>query len=357
MVPPAETAEPSTVPARLPTVLTAPELLDKAFRRSGKVGEMHGTREEKAKQRELARVHAVGNTLTAALRKYEVSFPSFERLPDFHRELLRLTIDVDRARQALGSVKWARERVESLQNEQTRRLKRAPLPELGRIRLHAHGRMASVVKQIAKNLAYLTEVRKALRGLPTLSPGNKTIVVAGYPNVGKSSLVRKISSAEPEIAPYPFTTKGVIVGHFTHRRVRYQIVDTPGLLDRPLEERNAIELQAVLALRHLADVVVFLLDPSEHCGYPLERQLHLLQEIRNSFDVPILEVEWKVDVKRTGSARLKASGESGEGVEAVVKEFVRLAGEPEGMPVRRGTAAADKKSVREPTIGPPSGSS
>jgi len=40
-----------------------------------------------------------------------------------------------------------------------------------------------------------------------------TVVVAGYPNVGKSSFIRLVSTAEPEIAAYPFTTKGVIVGH------------------------------------------------------------------------------------------------------------------------------------------------
>jgi len=104
--------------------------------------------------------------------------------------------------------------------------------------------------------------------LPDIRPDEPAIVIAGYPNVGKSSFVNRVTRASNQIAEYPFTTKGVQIGHFERDHVRYQIVDTPGLLDRPEDERNDIERQAVSALEHLADVVVFVLDPSGDCGYP-----------------------------------------------------------------------------------------
>ena len=44
--------------------------------------------------------------------------------------------------------------------------------------------------------------------------------------------------------PYAFTTKSLFVGHMDHKYLRWQVIDTPGLLDRPLEERNTIEMQA-----------------------------------------------------------------------------------------------------------------
>ncbi len=52
-----------------------------------------------------------------------------------------------------------------------------------------------------------------------------------------------------------------------------QVVDTPGLLDHPLEERNTIEMQAITALAHLRAAVLYILDLSEQCGQPLEQQV------------------------------------------------------------------------------------
>ena len=69
-----------------------------------------------------------------------------------------------------------------------------------------------MVHQIDKDLLFLNEVRNVLRKLPHVEDAF-TVVIAGYPNVGKSSFIRLVSSATPEIASYPFTTKGVIVGH------------------------------------------------------------------------------------------------------------------------------------------------
>ena len=121
--------------------------------------------------------------------------------------------------------------------------------------------MASVVHQVGDDLLFLNEARNILRKLPHVSEDEFTVVVAGFPNVGKSSFIRLVSTAEPEIAAYPFTTKGIIVGHRDiGGRERIQFIDTPGLLERPAEERNPIERQAVSAIINTADLVIFILD-------------------------------------------------------------------------------------------------
>lgn len=51
------------------------------------------------------------------------------------------------------------------------------------------------------------------------------------------------------------------------------MLDTPGILDRPLEERNTIEMQSITALAHLRAAVLYIVDLSEQCGYSLAQQV------------------------------------------------------------------------------------
>jgi nucleolar GTP-binding protein len=132
-------------------------------------------------------------------------------------------------------------------------------------------------------------------------------------------LVARISTAKPRVAVYPFTTQEISVGTFEKKYLRYQVIDTPGLLDRDLSDRNPIELRAVLALRHLADVIVFIFDPTETCGYLMEQQEHLLETIKKEFaNVPVIEVENKSDLSKSGNKRIKISAETGAGVQKLI---------------------------------------
>jgi nucleolar GTP-binding protein len=191
-----------------------------------------------------------------------------------------------------------------------------------------YGRVSSIIKQVDKNLIFLSGAQKILRTFPDIED-IPTVVIAGYPNVGKSSLIRQLSAAKPEIAQYPFTTKQIYVGHMEktvrYEKKRYQIIDTPGLLDRPLAERNNIEKQAIAALRHLADLIVFLFDPTGTSGYQMNEQTLMLEDIKKLFDdVPFIIVENKVDIKNTGSANRKISCSTGEGIKELRQEIFSM---------------------------------
>merc|ERR1712112_501448 len=154
-----------------------------------------------------------------------------------------------------------------------------------------------VMRRQNQSLGYLEQVRQHLSRLPTIDPNTRTLLITGFPNVGKSSFINKITRADVEVQPYAFTTKSLYVGHTDYKYLRWQVVDTPGILDHPLEDRNTIEMQAITALAHLRAAVLYFLDPSEQCGHTLDQQKHLFDSIRPLFNnKPLVVVANKMDV-------------------------------------------------------------
>lgn len=96
------------------------------------------------------------------------------------------------------------------------------------------------------------------------------------------------------------------------------MVDTPGLLDRPMDERNLIEMQAIAALENVGDVLVFLIDASETGGTSLNEQLNLLREVRSLVtERPIIIAHSKSDLLKEipDDAEHLLCAISGDGIE------------------------------------------
>jgi nucleolar GTP-binding protein len=301
---------------KIPPILTPDELIDKAFKRANKVQVTARDRATKNKKMAIAKVRKASNTISSTLNKYIKSFPSFDNIPIFYYELFDVTIGIDDLKKSLGALDWCRKTVKSIADKTVNNISRSRDRSYIKNQFNsAYGRFSSVLKQIEKDLSFLDEARNKLRAAPAIDSQKPTIVFAGAPNVGKSLLVARISSAKPKIASYPFTTKGISVGHIEDQGIVYQVIDTPGLLDREMEERNEMEKKAILALRHLANIIVFIIDPSEHCGYKIDSQLRILSDIKSRFSqIPIIEVENKSDITKLYSHRKKISALQGEGI-------------------------------------------
>jgi nucleolar GTP-binding protein len=311
--------------------MTAQEVLDKGLRRAAKATGKGKTKVERARRAAVAKIQTLGDTIDTTLKRYLDAVPSLERLPDFQRELVDVLVGVGDLKHELGAIDWGRDQVRRVCRQAARQAGRSSgVDEALRLRKGAYGRVSSLVNRIGPNLESLAAMRHKLIRVPDIDPALPTIVVAGYPNVGKSQFVAAVSTGKPKVAPYPFTTQGIGVGHFERRWQRYLVVDTPGLLDRPMEDRNPIERQAIVALRHLADVIVFLFDPTETCGYPMAAQERLLAEVREAFaGTPVLEVENKADMIRTDSPRMKVSALSGASCAEVLEIAVATIGRRE----------------------------
>lgn len=296
----------------IPTVPTAEEVLDRCFRRAATKKQQ----KKKGRRADEEFVRAVASAVHDKLEWVVQSFPSIDRLPPFYREVTDILVSIDRLKRSLGAIQWAATQARRTGTRIARDIRSAEDPAVYRRR--AVARIASIVHQVDGDLRYLGEVRNILRRIPHVSEEEFTVVVAGFPNTGKSSFIRAVSSAEPEIASYPFTTLRIIVGHRSFgRRDRMQLVDTPGLLDRPADERNQAERQAVSAITMLGDTILFLVDASEQCGYPVEAQFRLRDQLAALTSLPVITAASKSDIASLpGYPNL--SVETGEGVEEII---------------------------------------
>jgi len=318
----------------LPTTPTSEELLDKAFSRAARTG-----RAKDGLDAETSMLQTAANIVSDNLENVVTAWPDFDTLDPFYYELADAVMTsntegeggIDVTRQHLSEVGWAGRKVEEIRDEYQGRL-RGDVTTARKLRKQAFARIADVVEEVEDDLAAVGAARNDLRDLPDIRPDEPAIVVAGYPNVGKSSFVNAVTNADNETASYPFTTTEIRVGHIERDHIRYQLVDTPGLLDRPPEDRNDIESQAASALEHLADCVLVLVDASGECGYPLEVQLALRDALEGEFDVPVLTVCNKADRSRDVEADHYMSVTEGENVDGVLDAAVAAVGYEPDLP-------------------------
>lgn len=284
----------------IPTIPTVEELLDKGFSRGKKAADMKRSekipKRIKGKRIEEVRVTTACQVIEAKLKMIIDRTPEIEELPEFYQDYIDITVGVDDLKQALGGINWAYGIISQLEDEYKNRIRKSAPERANTLRKQAYGRISSVVKKISKDLDFLDFAKNRLRNMPTVNFEATTVVIAGFPNVGKSTLLRQLTDAEPEVANYPFTTKGIQIGHIERHWQDIQIIDTPGLLDRPIGDMNDIELNAIVALEDLADTILFIFDASETCGYYLENQYNLFCEIQNIFDIPFIPLFNKIDL-------------------------------------------------------------
>ena len=266
----------------LPTVLNKEELLDKAFARAKKAADRvdDSDRVFRVRKQLNRMVQTASDILTTYLMDTVNLWPSLDQSPQFDVSMIDACVGCDDYRHHLSMLQWASNQISKIATQNTRKITRTGKIELmHEARREAYGRISSIIGRIGPSLDWLGQSREVLKRLPSIDQLSPCIVVCGAPNVGKSAFISALSSGNMEVNHYPFTTKRIHLGHFNFRRLQYQMVDTPGLLDRPMHKRNHIEMQAISALENLGSLVLFLIDESENCGMSMEEQNNLLEEI------------------------------------------------------------------------------
>ncbi|MEM2677920.1 MAG: GTPase [Thermofilaceae archaeon] len=257
------------------------ELFEAAKRRASRAASRRRRdRLASVKGEELSRIRAASEYVSRKLTKVALSMPFLDSLHPFYRELLLTMIDENTYKVCLSRIRSVARLVRRIAVEAAREVRASSEErEARKARKAFFGRLQSLLESLDECFRLIRGWQGEIAKLPSIDPTLPSIVIAGAPNVGKSSLLRAISRAKPEVKPYPFTTTNVIVGHLELANTRVQAIDTPGLLDRPLSEKGPIERRAVSALKHLRGVTVFLFDPTLSCGFPLDFQMRVYNEV------------------------------------------------------------------------------
>ena len=119
-----------------------------------------------------------------------------------------------------------------------------------------------LVKAKIANLKKKELVRSASKGkkegYSVRKTGDGTVIMLGFPSVGKSTLLNKITNANSPIGSYDFTTLSVIPGTMEYKHAKIQILDVPGVVSGAASGRG--RGKEVLAVMRNCDLVLMLLD-------------------------------------------------------------------------------------------------
>ena len=308
------------IPERIPTVPDSKEIIERSFKGVNKVQNIYlPSFLNKLKSVSIQKIKLMEATAKKALGRVYDGFPKFDDLDRFERDVLFIMVNGREYERSLNNLKWARTKITELATNSIRGINKAPnMTVIARFRSSFYGRFSSIIEDMDESLTFLREAREALKKVPQVSREMKIIIIAGFPNVGKSSLISKLTNLTPEIADYPFTTKSINVGMMKMGASIYEVLDVPGLLNR--KNHNTIERVALAAIENIGNLVVCMMDPTEECGYRLEEQQKLCDSLKD-LGKNVLIVENKIDVERTDSDNIKISCATGEGVEELKKKM------------------------------------
>src|SRR5437762_58198 len=170
--------------------------------------------------------------------------------------------------------------------------------------------------------------------------------LVGYPNAGKSTLLRKISAARPKVAAYPFTTLHPIVGVIKFPGYkRATIADIPGLIEGAHQGVGLVHE----FLRHITRcrILVLVIDVAGSEGRnPVEDLQNLRREI-DLYDPTLSSCPWLVIANKMDLPDAKKNVEAVRERLPKIKIILTSAAKGEGMDALKETLAATMTNDRD----------
>lgn len=250
----------------------------------------------KRKDLELEKIRYLCKNLNQVLQKIISSFPKFERLHPIYIDLLNTNFKkLSDLEDALDRFNWIRKEIEKLGDNSIHKIKKTDFNNaIGFTMGKFLGKVNSLFIRNKTYFQTLESCRLFMKDFPKFLD-LPTIAICGFPNVGKSTLMKNMTNSNVEIQNYPFTTKGLMFSYIKRSEKNYiQLVDTPGLLNR--KKTNQIEQRSILVIRKYSEKLIFVFDFTENCGYTIEEQVKLFKQTKEELNKEIIIYLSKKDI-------------------------------------------------------------
>jgi nucleolar GTP-binding protein len=233
-------------------------------------------RMDKIKRTEERMIQIISSNLSKPLERIVKEFPSFDNLSEFYKEMLKIEVGIVELKKALATLSWTQVKVREFSKLYSRKISTSnDVRQMQLLKNQYIGRVSSLFKRNKEIFIYLDECRAALEKFPAVKDGLYTVAISGFPNVGKSTLLSKITTSKPKISDYAFTTRSLLTGYDSTTPHKIQFIDTPGTLNRA-DAENHIERMSYCAIKYACDLIVFTFDPAQ---YPYDIQVRLLRRL------------------------------------------------------------------------------
>ena len=123
---------------------------------------------------------------------------------------------------------------------------------------HAIGQYKAQIAKLKEREFARGSSKSSSDGYQVRKTGDGTVILLGFPSVGKSTLLNTLTNANSEVGSYAFTTLSVIPGLLEHKHAKIQVLDVPGIVSGAASGRG--RGKEVLATVRNADLVLILVD-------------------------------------------------------------------------------------------------